>query len=564
MLNQGSFLLDKNNQDLYLQVADLDGEASIEKIRMLLAETEFKRFKLSQVGLAEAEKCIANIKAALAAAKEEGDEPSPESLPDGNNILIAQRVDATLAIAISDDKMVAHATLTAAWAGRSITEDAVNAALAETGVVQGIINKNIQALVQTGRSSQPGQALKVPVAKGKPAENGQDTRFERLVETLRERVLKPKELEGGKVDMRDLGDIVTVSAGKPIMRKHDRTLGHDGFTVTGEVLDHTEGEELEFDVGKNTQISPKNAHYLVATATGMPIEIERGMIVDDVLVIKNVDVKYGNVNFDGSLIIEGDICEGMKVVATGDISVAGLIESAEVKAGGNIHVGKGIIGHQSDDEDHHYSCQLQADGKIDGVFAQYTQLEANGDIHFTSQLNHCDVTCYGRVSVMDEPQRRGLILGGHIRARQGVHCVNIGAEAGTRTEVELIGELAAKQLELKVLQQDIDKSHDKLSEIIAVKLKLKAMPEGEKKQDIVQRLALNERHEQEKIKGDEQLIVKVEEEIKAYLAEAKLVAKQVIYSGVKIHLGEAHMITQHRQHNSEIRMQDGELTCHNN
>ncbi|RJG40134.1 DUF342 domain-containing protein [Motilimonas pumila] len=564
MLSQSSFLLDKNNRDLFLQAADLDGEANTQQVRTLLAETEFKRFKLSQVGLAEVEKLIASIKAAVTAATEAGTVNADTSTPEANNILIAQRVDATLAIAISDDKMVAHATLTASWAGKSVTEEAVSAALEETGVVQGIISKNIQALVQTGRNSAPGQALKVPVAKGKPAENGKDTRFERLVETMRERVLKPKELEGGKVDMRDLGDIVTVSAGKPIMRKHDRTLGHDGFTVTGEVLEHTEGEELEFDAGKNTQISPKNAHYLVATATGMPIEIERGMIVDDVLVIKNVDVKYGNVNFDGSLIIEGDICEGMKVEATGDISVAGLIESAEVKAGGNIHVAKGIIGHQSEDEDHHYSCELYAGGKIDGVFAQYTQMEANDDIHFTSQLNHCDVTCYGRVSVMDEPQRRGLILGGHIRARQGVHCVNIGAEAGTRTEVEFIGELEAKQLELKVLQQDIDKSHDKLSEIIAVKLKLKVMPEGEKKQGIVQRLALNERHEQEKIKADEQLIVKVEEEIKAYLAEAKLVAKQVIYSGVKVNLAQAQMITQHRQQNSEIKMQEGELICHAN
>jgi hypothetical protein len=68
-------------------------------------------------------------------------------------------------------------------------------------------------------------------------------RLERLVETAAERILKPQERDHGKVDMRDLGTLLTVKAGALLMRRHPATQGIDGFTVTGQTLTARHGKE---------------------------------------------------------------------------------------------------------------------------------------------------------------------------------------------------------------------------------------------------------------------------------------------------------------------------------
>ena len=83
----------------------------------------------------------------------------------------------------------------------------------------------IAAAVLAAKEATPGTLLRLPVAQGKAAVNGQDTRFERLVETPVERILKPQELDHGRVDMRDLGTILTVKAGAQLMRRHPRPRG---------------------------------------------------------------------------------------------------------------------------------------------------------------------------------------------------------------------------------------------------------------------------------------------------------------------------------------------------
>ncbi|WP_350563799.1 FapA family protein, partial [Psychrobacter sp. CAL346-MNA-CIBAN-0220] len=63
--------------------------------------------------------------------------------------------------------------------------------------------------------------------------------------------------------------------------------------------------------GTGTSLHPKDQHKLIATVSGQPVENRSGMQVDDMLQIKDVDVRYGHVNFKGSVLITGDVHEGM-------------------------------------------------------------------------------------------------------------------------------------------------------------------------------------------------------------------------------------------------------------
>jgi len=60
--------------------------------------------------------------------------------------------------------------------------------------------------------------------------------------------------------------------------------------------------------------------------------------------VENVDINSGNITFDGSLEVKGDVAEGMTIDVTGDVYIQGGVERAAVKAGHNIKVGGGIFG----------------------------------------------------------------------------------------------------------------------------------------------------------------------------------------------------------------------------
>jgi hypothetical protein len=57
----------------------------------------------------------------------------------------------------------------------------------------------------------------------------------------------------------------------------------------------------------------------------------------------DVDLKTGNIDFDGDVYITGDIKEGMKVRAGNNLSVLGTVTGAELSAGGNISVTGNVI-----------------------------------------------------------------------------------------------------------------------------------------------------------------------------------------------------------------------------
>ena len=62
------------------------------------------------------------------------------------------------------------------------------------------------------------------------------------------------------------------------------------------------------------------------------------MQVNPVVEVDAVDLTTGNINFEGSLQVRGDISATMEVRVTGDVVVNGTMEAALVEAGGNVTV----------------------------------------------------------------------------------------------------------------------------------------------------------------------------------------------------------------------------------
>jgi len=363
---------------------------------------------------------------------------------------IAEAVDAIAEVAIPKDKLKAILTIVPAQGGKSLTLEATESLLNDAGVTYGIDTDKVKELINESRRKEGLEKCTAEVAFALMPVCGEDAQFIPLVETANERVLKPRLKADGTVDMLDLGDLPTVRENTPLMKKEPPTEGEKGINVCWEFLAAEAGKDIDYKPGPGTKISEKDELILLSTISGQPNLQDCGMKVDDVVKVKCVDLHTGHMVLDANLLVKGDIGEGMKVRCEGDITVGGVIESADVWAKGNIIVGKGILGRTADHstKDHKLTVSVKADGNICAMFASYAKLYAAGKMMVSEQLLHCDTTCEGKIVVGNEKTVGSQIVGGITRSSTSIEADILGASAGVFTRFDLSGPFNLKHYEV--------------------------------------------------------------------------------------------------------------------
>ncbi|RUO29643.1 DUF342 domain-containing protein [Aliidiomarina soli] len=365
---------------------------------------------------------------------------------DDSLIRIGQCLPASITLQLSEDQMQAHAEVVAPQGGAALTMNQILKTLRAEGITAGIRRQAMEKLVLHSMNGEPGTSLTLLIARGRPPIDGDDARFEALTMDARERVLQPQEVDGNKVDMRDLGEIISVEPGTPLLRKISPTPGSPGFTVKGVATPPIPGKNRDLHAGNGTEVKPDDPMILVAARQGLPRLIDNAAHVDDVLTMRKVDATTGHVSYEGSVIVNGNVGPGMKVVAGGDVTVSGYVDSAIIEAGGNVTITKGVIGQQSEvhDEGHEvsdvpeHSAQVTAKGSLWVSYSQYATLHGETGVIVDKQLTHCHVVSGGSICLGGEgKEARGKLIGGTVDAANHIYAGQIGAPAGTKTHVVL-------------------------------------------------------------------------------------------------------------------------------
>lgn len=453
---------------------------------------------------------------------------------------LAERRDGSIAIEISPDKMQASLKLTAAWGGKQIDLPEILTHLKKNNVCMGLSKLKIQALLKQLSTLKPGEICQSEIAQGKAPVNGLNAVLERKVFLARERLLQPQEREDGSVDMRNLGAMIVVKANDLLMVKHLATEGTPGYNIKGEVLKQKPGKDAVLQAGTGTAFHPKDPNKLIATVPGQPVETRTGMNVDDVLQLKDVDISTGHVTFKGSILITGDVHEGMIVKSSGDITVMGFVDSATLEAEGDVTVSKGIIGRQI--KANEYSTNIYSQGQISAQFVQYSQLVAKGNILVTKQLLHSNTKTAGSLTVSDPSGRRGDLVGGVAHAEKGITAVVIGATAGTKTDVYC----AMGQAELK---QDLKLLDESVKAMVVASLDIEARlnklpPKSEWQADAIMieqiKMMLDEKNRIMDERTREELEFDTfKQEVEGYYEKYRIEVLKHVFLNVELHIGPA-------------------------
>lgn len=461
-------------------------------------------------------------------------------------VRIGQCLPATIRLEISADDMQVHAFATAPYGGAPLAINQVLKMLREYGVTMGIRRQAMEKVVEHTLHGEPGSEFKALIARGRHPIDGDDTQFKPLALDARERVLRPQAVEGNKVDMRDLGEIISVQPGTKLLRRVPPTTGSPGFTVKGLELPALPGQNRDLSVGSGAALSSEDANVIVAAQQGLPRIVDNAAHVDDVLTMRKVDATTGHINYEGSVMVNGNIGPGMKVTAGGDVTVTGYVDSAVIEAAGNVTITKGVIGQQSEqapDDDAEplasieHSTSVTAGGSLWVSYSQYATLRAAKGVIVDKQLTHCHVITEGTLCLGGEgKEARGKLIGGIVDTTTHVYAGQIGAPAGTKTYINI----AAPSADASYLA-DTERLTQGLREELAMVKKLSKARQRAREEMPAEQLTKFLQPLEQKLENHRRniTVLKIQvKELQKRAPERQMIivnANRVLYSGVVFH-----------------------------
>ncbi|MCL1807507.1 MAG: FapA family protein [Oscillospiraceae bacterium] len=316
--------------------------------------------------------------------------------------------NASASVNVSPDGMRAEVFLTPPEpGGLPVTPELIKIALINKKIAFGIDEEQVRRL-----SVNPIYHIATLVASGNPPVHGKNAVITPVIRI--EKDIRPKELEDGSVDYKDLGIITTVHKGDVLCEKTPPTQGEPGMNVYGSAVAAKPGKDAPLPAGKNTVMSDDKLQ-LFAACDGHADVVQRKIQVLNVFTVPaNVSHSTGNINFLGHVQVNGSVLNGFKVEATGNITIEGTVEGAEVIAAGNVIIKGGVNGSGKG--------LVKAGGFIKVKYIQSGNVQAGGDIE-TSFILHSEVHCSGSVSLLGA---KGTVVGGRVAAMKAINAMLAG------------------------------------------------------------------------------------------------------------------------------------------
>ncbi|WP_289030099.1 FapA family protein [uncultured Paraglaciecola sp.] len=515
--------IDENDLYLYIEISPqlVENKLDVNYIYSLIKKSEFSQLFIYEENVID---IITTYKASL-----KKDDKSVISAR------IGERKNCKIRCTILEDQLSAHLEITIGYGGKLPTTQSLINLLKKNNVKRGISTKRIAELVRKCSTANSGEILDNIVAIGLPPRAGKPSKLMPLVPNALERILMPQSVNESRVDMRNLGAIISVKIGAELLRRMPPGSGRNGYSVCGDVIEAKAGEWQNFRPGDGTVISDHDENLLVADISGMPKFKDQRMWVDDIFTCKGVNVGTGNVDYDGSVLVNGDVTEKMEITATGDITINGFVESATIKAGGDIIITEGAMGKVNDNATE-YSTKLISKGNVHVQHGQGLDISCNGNVTIGRQLAHSKVLCKGKVTVGAIAKPNGNIFSCIINCNDGVSAGTFGAVSGSNLSIDF-SEGFIRLIERKETLDELVKQLRQNSGRHMERIKLinsKSIPK-----DMQQRVDEANQLFQSEIQLLQWLEIKAAEVLKAkndYQSNIQIIANKRIYPGVILKL----------------------------
>lgn len=350
-------------------------------------------------------------------------------------------------VRITEDKTEAWLYLCAPDDGTKYEKNEIIRYLQLNNVVAGINESHVAAMCKKQIYER-----EVKIASSVKGEPGREGYYEFFFNTEKP---KPKINRDGTVDYRSMSLVQNVTEGDKLAVYHPAVQGTSGRDVTGAFEKANLYKELRPLTGKGISNKDNPNEYYATMSGKIEYDGENQLSVVEVYEVHG-GCDYANnalVEFNGDVIIHGNIEAGVTVHAGKSLTVEGVVESANISAGGDVCLKRGMQGSGKG--------LISAGGNVFTEFLEYTNVKAVGSVQSNVILNS-KVDSGETVTLTG---KKGLIAGGNVHAMLGITCQNVGnaSEIKTNVHVGVLPEIMEKRIEVS---QKYGKLNTELDEIV--------------------------------------------------------------------------------------------------
>ena len=332
-----------------------------------------------------------------------------------------------------------QAFLTISVQGKTFTKKEILQFLEDKGVVKGIDEAKVDAVSKGRYGTEP-----ILIAEGHVPKKGADGWYEFFFRTNVEK--KPRVLGDGSVDYQNIEWFETVTAGQKIAYYHEAEEGEDGYLVTGVPLIARRGSEIKRLSGSGFRVDDDKKTYW-SVVDGMIKLRDTRIDISKKLILDEITMATGNLEFDGSIVIRGKVGNGTKIKATEDIMIEGSVGAATIECDGSVILKQGM--------NSAWKGSIRAGGDIVSKFFESVKVYAGGNIQTNNSLNS-ELYAEGKVEVAN------TIAGGKVESKTEIKTYEAGNRVGIRTNLAITVSDETKRDKLAT-EEEIKKSTGELT-----------------------------------------------------------------------------------------------------
>jgi uncharacterized protein (DUF342 family) len=440
-------------------------------------------------------------------------------------------------VAVSFDRMKAYLTVVPSLGGApAVRLEDVLSNCSKLGIVFGIRkDKIIQAIEKAEKERQ--EVKNFLFAEGEEPIHGDDGRIEYKIRIASGD--KFTQLEGGKVDYREQDLITRVEEGQLVAVVYKAREGvKNGSTVKGNIIKAERGQDIEVNTGNNIRLEDHgdNIHFY-SKRDGLLQNEKNVLSVSPLMVVpEDVGPKTGNINFNGVVIIKGNVQDNFRVYAKKNITIMGSVGSAVVRSDENITVLNGVMAK--------LKGLIYAKGDVKVKFAENSNLQAGGNIYIRRAALNCTLTAGDKIIAKLD---KGQLIGGKIKATRGIEVKILGNELEQKMEV-FVGSDFFLENRIKELRLSVQKYEASLKKILLLIEKIKQvgtdpdeLPDKLKKvyTDALKKKTLYKFAIKDLQKKESEFVVNVNKTV-----DGEIIAYESLFPGVKIYIGKSFFETE--------------------
>lgn len=324
--------------------------------------------------------------------------------------------------------------------------ESLRSILRSEGVVYGVDEKMLASLAQGIYYD-----TDLTVAVGDPPKEGENGYFE--YHFSQDFSKKPTIRPDGSVDYLTMKVIEVVHEGDLIATYHAAEQGEPGTSVLGREVTPKLVRDMPPIGGRGFHRSEDNKSYFADMDGKILLQNNRITISPVYEIEQDADLTIGNIDFKGDVVIHGGVKNNVRIHATGSITIDGLVEMCDLRAGKNIYLLSGVKGGER--------TTIHAEGDITAEFIEYAIVSCRGNLH-ADVLFNCLVNCDSKV--ITTSGKHSSIIGGYVTAVQGISALNIGNKFGTVTHV-IVGMDDERMKEMFSLMDKIRALEDNITKI---------------------------------------------------------------------------------------------------